>query len=210
MDLTVSGSECNEESVIDGIYTYNNLSESTPVYVKRESNIQRYMYYSNIGSNIGWRISRVLTDEHVSGQTKLLWPSSSLTKDLPTLTTATEYCKTKDTSNSFTYDNLEVIWKMYTPTINSNIQVTLTPRCCAAGQKMAHGVCINCTSGEYSEQGWNDCTACTPGKFSSSGGSSSCVNCVAGKYSSKFGAVACLDCPPWSLCASIQQKPGIT
>jgi hypothetical protein len=72
MDLTVSGSECNEESVIDGIYTYNNLSESTPVYVKRESNIQRYMYYSNIGSNIGWRISRVLTYDHVSGQTKLL------------------------------------------------------------------------------------------------------------------------------------------
>lgn len=208
MDLTVSGSKCNEESVINGIYTYNNLSESTPVYVKRESDIQRYMYYSNIGS--GWRISRVLTDEHVSGQTKLLWPSSSLAQQVSTLATATEYCKTTDASNSFIYDNAEAVWRMYTPTINSNIQVTLTPRCCAAGQKMVNGVCINCTAGEYSEQGWNECTACTPGKFSSFVGSSSCEHCVAGKYSTKFGAVACFDCPISSLCAVVQQKPAIT
>ena len=205
VDLTVSGSECNEDSVINGIYTYNNLSESTPVYVKQGFKIQRYMYYS---SN-GWRISRVLTEVHDPRQTKLLWPLLSPTEAPPTLTTATEYCKTDDPSNAYEYLNLEIVWKLYRP-ITSKIQVTLTPRCCAAGQKMASGVCINCTAGEYSEQGWNDCTACTPGKFSSSVGSSSCEHCVAGKYSTKFGAVACLDCPISSLCAVIQQKPGIT
>jgi hypothetical protein len=205
----VSGSICNEDSFIDGIYTYNNLSDSTPVYVRRGSNIQRYMYHSYIG----WTISHVLEAQYVKGETKLLWPQiSSPTETPPTLTTPAEYCKTEDPSNgaAYTYDNLEIIWQLYTPTINSKIQVTLTPRCCAAGQKMANGVCINCTAGEYSEQEWNACTACTPGKFSSSVGSSSCVHCVAGKYSAIFGAVACLDCPKSSLCAVIQQKPGIT
>jgi hypothetical protein len=128
MDLTVSGSICNEDSYIDGIYTYNNLSDSTPVYVKRGSNRQRYMYHSYIG----WTISRELAAQYVKGETKLSWPQiSSLTETPPTLTTPTEYCKREDPSNGaeYTYDNLEIIWQLYTPTINSNIQVTLTPHC---------------------------------------------------------------------------------
>ena len=81
------------------------------------------MYYSDIG----WRISRVLTKEHETRQTKILWQLPSPTEAPPTLTTATEYCKTEDPSNTYEYINLEIVWKQYTPTITSKIQVTLTP-----------------------------------------------------------------------------------
>ena len=100
--------------------------------------------------------------------------------------------------------------RLYTAKDNRNISVTLIPCCCASGQQMVKGMCFNCSVGEYSEQGWNVCTAYTPGKFSSSVGSSSCVHCVVGKYSATFGDVACTDCPISSLCSVIQQKPGIT
>ena len=41
-----------DDSFIDGIYTYNNLSESIPVYAKQVSNRFRYMYHIHIGWTI--------------------------------------------------------------------------------------------------------------------------------------------------------------
>jgi hypothetical protein len=52
-----------------------------------------------------------------------------------------------------------------------------------------------CSAGNYSSSGFEPCTACAAGKYSSTTGSKSCNNCNYGTYSSTTGAASCTPCP---------------
>ena len=63
----------------------------------------------------------------------------------------------------------------------------------------------SCNAGFQGTSG-GTCTACVPGKYASSGGSSECASCETGKYSTLVGATACTDCGAGKYSASTSES----
>jgi len=221
--LTISGAICDSTSTIDGVYTYyessdfTNITQGKTVYARRTSlhssilsSENRFLYYYK---NLGWAISNnignTFTDTCLTNYNNLAWSElpaecgnilavlpknyNWTTQSLPVI--AQEICK----NNKATYDALN----------NTKLAITLTPKCCSAGQHMVSDVCTLCVAGKYSEAGWNTCTKCEAGKYSAATGSSYCTTCAAGLHSVNFGSQNCIPCPTASLCGVALQKPAI-
>lgn len=221
--LTISGAICESTSTIDGVYTYYESSDFTnitlgkSVYARRTSlhssilsSESRFLYYyKNLGWVISNKIGNTFTDTCLTKYNNLAWSElpaecgnilavlpqnyNWTTQSLPVI--AQEICK----NNKATYDALN----------NTKLAITLTPKCCSAGQHMVSDVCTLCAAGKYSEAGWNTCTKCEAGKYSAATGSSYCTTCEAGLHSVNFGSQNCIPCPTASLCGVALQKPAI-
>ncbi|GMH69262.1 hypothetical protein TL16_g05114 [Triparma laevis f. inornata] len=82
-----------------------------------------------------------------------------------------------------------------------------SPDCspCPAGTKSEDNVCRNCTKGEYSTEGSEECLKCKPGTYYPRNGTSVCWDCPVNTYQEKGktsggGDVLCSACPlgTWS------------
>jgi hypothetical protein len=207
--LTVSGAKCNDESFINGIYTYYNwtdpdvvkqagalaisaadmlllniTTDNRPVYARRSSATSSVLStaprFIYYDKVVGWTISEVIGRSLTS--TCLSSINGKQWNDLP------EDC-----------GNIKALWTGHEnktrPPSTSSIQI-----CKDEGSKYYASESATltstltpkcCKAGEHIAAGV--CTACAPGQYSNAGWNF-CAACEPGKYSAISASSACTEC----------------